>query len=186
MKKLLATLVGLSLMLTTLTACNTDDNTSSVGSSSNNESSTEEVKNEPLKIGETGESKNIKLTLQAAKQYEKITGDSEFIVDEPDSGKNYLILTFEAENISSENYSVNTFYFSAYADGYAIDQTIIYNQPDGLSSISTNLAAGKKAKGFVAYQVDPSWKEFEISYSDSTFSNNSTVNFRITPDDITK
>lgn len=129
---------------------------------------------------------NLKISLESAKQYDEIkNGDDDIFTAEPKDGKKYLVLFFEAENISSEDQYINTFYHNAYLDDYDIDQTMLIVEPEGYSMFSGDLAAGKKLKGYVAYEVDPDWKKLEFTYTDGISSSSDTYEFVVTPDDLT-
>lgn len=116
-------------------------------------------------VGETVTGKEWKISLLDAKQYDCI--ESEYYTSYPEvDGNKYLILYFEVENISNKDNHFNMFYMESYCDGYAIDQTFILNEPNNYNALGGDVGTGKKLKGYIAYEVNPDWTEFEYSYKD--------------------
>ena len=54
---------------------------------------------------------------------------------------------------------------------------IIFNDVDGIKNLSANLASGKKAQGFVAFEVNKNWENFEIHYKE--FLGDRTLVFKV-------
>lgn len=133
------------------------------------------------------EGKGWNITLLEAKQYDVLQDDSgnQFMKDEPAEGKVFLALFFEAENTSGEDDYFNHLYFKAYADDYSVDLSIPFiSSLNGYSSISADVGAGKKVKGYVTYEVSKDWKEFEITYDDGVWVSNKVATFVVTPSDL--
>lgn len=134
-------------------------------------------------VGEYVEGDTWKISLLDAKQYDKIAG--EYYSDEPDSGNDYLVLFFEVENISDKDDYFNYLYLESYLDGYNTDFEITVNSPEGYSTLSGDVAAGKKLKGCLVYQVPQSgWSELEVSYKDWIATSNKVATFVVTPDNL--
>ena len=127
-------------------------------------------------IADTLTDGSLSLTLTGAYKYDSI-GEGYF-VNTPAEGKEYLVLFFDIENISDEDEFISYYDFDGYVDDVACDTTIIFNDVDGIKNLSANLASGKKAQGFVAFEVDKDWKDFEISYK-QIFSDKSLI-FKVT------
>lgn len=127
-------------------------------------------------IGDTLTDGSLSLTLTGAYKYDFI-GEGYF-VNTPAEGKEYLVLFFDIENISDEDEFISYYDFDGYVDDVACDTTIIFNDVDGIKNLSANLASGKKAQGFVAFEVNKNWKDFEISYK-QIFSDKSLI-FKVT------
>lgn len=128
-------------------------------------------------IGDTLTGEDIKLTLNGAYMYDSI-GDG-YLIDTPDEGKEYLLFFFDVENISDDNRYISYYNFNGYADDVEISTTIIFNDVDGSKNLSSDLAPGKKAKGFVAFEVDKTWEEFEIHYKENLWEKNTLI-FKVT------
>lgn len=136
-------------------------------------------------VGNTIESDTWKITLLDAKQYDNIP--SEFYTDEPSDGNKYLVLFFEVENISDKDDYFNYFYIESYLDGYSTDIEIIMNKPEGYSNLSGDVAAGKKLKGCLVYEVPISgWSELEMSYKNWIATSKKVATFLVTPDDLSE
>lgn len=119
---------------------------------------------------------NLNLTLTKAYMYDSI-GDGSF-AETPADGKEYLLFFFDVENISNEDEFISYYDFDGYVDNVSCDTTIIFNDVDGTKNLSANLVSEKKAQGFVAFEVNKDWKDFEIRYK-QIFSNKSLV-FKVT------
>ena len=127
-------------------------------------------------IGDTLTDGSLSLTLTGAYKYDSI-GEGYF-VNTPAEGKEYLVLFFDIENISTESEYVSHYDFEGYVDDVACDITGILGDIEGISDLATDLAPGKKVQGFVAFEVDKDWKDFEISYK-QIFSDKSLI-FKVT------
>lgn len=123
-------------------------------------------------IDDTLSDGNFNLTLIEALKYDSI-GEGNFI-DTPEEGKEYLLFFFDVENISDDNKYISYYDFDGYVDDVACDTAIIFNNANGVDSLAVNLASGKKAQGFVAFEVPKGWKSFEVHYK-KIFSNKSLI-----------
>ena len=75
-----------------------------------------------IKPGNYIQNSKFKMSFIQAKQYDEISS-GEYFTNTPKNGKKYLVLFFEAENISEKKQYVNSFYFKAYA----------FSSPPGIS-----------------------------------------------------
>ena len=135
-------------------------------------------------VGQYVEGENWKISLLDARTYSSIPDDSGFYSDEPDAGKKFLVLFFEAENISGKDDYFNPLNVEAYADGYSTNVEILINKPEGYTALSGDVAAGKKIKGCLAWQVEENWSEFEMTYKSGIWYDDKAASFKITPDSI--
>lgn len=111
--------------------------------------------------GETAEYKNVQVTLT---DYFESNG-SEYL--KPTDGNIFLIVEFEIANNSKEEISVSSLLsFDAYVDGYSTSLSISAETSiENASSLDGTVAAGKKIKGILGYEIPSDWKEFEINYT---------------------
>lgn len=103
-----------------------------------------------------------KVTFLNVKEYEKIGNFTE-----PEKGKIFLLAFFEVENISTQTQTFGALNISGYIDGYKMQEATIFESVDGVYSLGDTIDAGKKTKGFIAYEIDGDWSELTISYNDS-------------------
>ena len=185
MKKFFALLLA-GLVALTVVGCSTESEDSSKVISdipeSSQQSSQEDQQKEPeqssetseesqegadtAKVGQSVEGPNWKISLTSAKTYEKI-GD-----------------TFEVENVSDEDDYFNYFNIESYVDGYNEDISITMSDVEGMSLLTGDVAAGKKLKGYLAWEVSPEWEELEISYKDNLWTGEKAATFVVTPDQL--
>ena len=53
------------------------------------------------------------------------------------------------------------------------------NNVDNVQYLSADLTPGKKARGYVAYEVDTNWKQFDIHYKENSFDYNDSMIFTV-------
>ena len=109
-------------------------------------------------IGDTLEIDGVRFTLSEALKYDSI-GDNT-----PVEGKEYLVFFFDVENTSSEEKLVTYLNFSGLVDDERIMTTFIFGDIDGITNLNKNLQVGEITKGYVAFEVDKNWENFDLSY----------------------
>jgi len=115
-------------------------------------------------IGDTLSTDKFKITLNEAVMYGGIEG--EYYTDTPDTGKEYLIFFFDIQNISDESEYISYYDFSGYVDDYAASVTYLLNDVNDYEELATTLNPGTKTKGYVAFEIDENWDEFDIVYTE--------------------
>lgn len=135
-------------------------------------------------VGQSVEGPDWKISLLSAKTYDKITDGT--LETTPDEGKVYLVCFFEVENVSDKDNYFNYFYIESYVDGYNEDISVLLSDVDGNSILSGDVAAGKKLKGYLAWQVDPAWEELEVSYKSDVWTGDKAATFVVTPDQVSE
>lgn len=96
-----------------------------------------------------------------------------------------MVLFFEVENVSAEDDYFNRLNFESYVDGYSQSHDVLMNSPDGYRTLTGDIAAGKKLKGCLTWEVSPDWSELEVSYKSSVWGSGKTATFVVKPEDIT-
>ena len=126
-----------------------------------------------FKVNETFENKYEKITMTEVNT--NFTDYSEY--NEPSSGKKYIMLKFEVENIDQEKDElyVSSLNFSAYADGVSVDSAIVLN--DKYNDLSATLGKGKKAVGYLAYEVPVDAKKITITYNADFWTDGNSIEF---------
>ena len=81
----------------------------------------------------------------------------------PESGKSFLLVKLEMENISTEDQRINWHHFDTYLDGRTIDVDHDFAFSDN-DLLNGNLRDGKIMEGSLCYQVPADWEELEINY----------------------
>lgn len=126
-----------------------------------------------FKVNETFENKYEKITMTEVNT--NFTDYSEY--NEPSSGKKYIMLKFEVENIDQEKDElyVSSVNFSAYADGVSVNSAIVLN--DKYNDLSATLGKGKKAVGYLAYEVPVDAKKITITYNADFWTDGNSIEF---------
>ncbi len=121
------------------------------------------INDKETKIGD-----DIKMTLLNCKSYNELSNGG-FSTIKPDSGKEFVVATFEVENIGNEDTVFSLFCVESYLDDYQIRTSIISgDEIEDLIPLGANtIAPGKKIIGYLAYEVNIGWKKLEIRYNES-------------------
>ena len=121
-------------------------------------------------IGDTAESNGVKVTLVNAE-----TGHgSQYLT--PSAGNIFVTLEFEIENDSSSDINVSSIAsLEAYCDDYSVTESITAVTLSDKSTLDGNVAAGKKMKGVISYEVPEDWQNLEVTFSPSFWSNHSVT-----------
>ena len=141
-----------------------DDEPKKVGEAQTENKKVEEKKDTFL-LGEIAELDNVRVTLS---DYKENTG-SEW--NKPADGNVFILVQFEIENNSNEEIAVSSMIsFEAYADDYAANLSIGALAENEETQLDGTIAAGKKMKGWIGYEVPSDWKKFEVHFVDSIWS----------------
>ncbi|MEK4276470.1 DUF4352 domain-containing protein [Paenibacillus sp. FSL R7-0026] len=139
----------------------------------------EAVKEEPkeLAITEIGtgiQTKNFKVSVESLT---KPKSDNMFV--NPEEGNEFVSVGLLIENISEKDYTISSMImFDAYQDGFSINEDITGHALKGSEkTMDGALAAGKKIRGTLVYQVPKDWKELEVNVdlTKLSFSNDGEV-----------
>ena len=85
----------------------------------------------------------------------------------PADGNVFLACEFEITNNSDEDLTISSILsFEAYCDDYTCEYSITaLSANNDKKQLDGTVAAGKKMKGIVAYEVPSDWKELEVHYT---------------------
>ena len=135
-------------------------------SDDNKEVDTQEEK-DIFTVGETAELNDVQVTLL---KYSESDG-SEF--NKPTDGNVFLMAEFEIVNNSDSEMNVSSMLsFEAYADDYALNYSLGAITENNNTQLDGTIAAGKKMKGYIGYEVPKDWSTVEIHFTDDVWSNN--------------
>lgn len=71
-----------------------------------------------------------------------------------------------ADKADDKELDINSFYFNAYEDGFAVD-SYIFTEGIGVKDLNGTASPGRKIKGALVYEVSEDFKELEIEYQPS-------------------
>lgn len=186
MKRILGIVLA-AIMVLSLAACgNSGGNGNTPTPGSNITPTAAPADNGIIYPGDSGKQTKYIFNFQKAKTYDKITGDNQYLVDEPDAGNEYIVCFFEVTNVSDEDDYVNPLYVEAYIDDSSAKTSMILNKPDGYERLGGDLAAGKKTKGTLAFQAPKGWKKLEFTYKDGYAKDADKYKFEVTPDTLSE
>lgn len=126
---------------------------------------------------------NFKFSFEKAATYNEIKM-SDYYSEKPSDGKIFLLLFFEVENVSNESKYVNYFNCNAYVDNYDVSIKALLSDVENYSLLAGDLAPGKKMKGFLSYEVDKNWQNFEVTYKDGLLKSSDKYEFKVSSKDL--
>lgn len=132
----------------------------SVEDDTKNDATTEENKKDTFTVGETAEMQDIQVTLS---NYEESECSSFY---KPSEGKVFVLAEFEIANNSDKDLAISSLLsFKAYADDYSLNYSVAAMIDKSDSTLDGSVAAGKKMKGWIGYEVNADWGKVEIEFS---------------------
>ena len=119
---------------------------------------------EPVKtefgVGEIVELNDILVTFKGVTE----NNGSQFLA--PADGNKFVVCEFEIENKSSGDIAVSSMMsFEAYVDDYSTSLSITAMTSVDTPQLDGTVAAGKKMKGVVGYEVPADWSNIEIRFT---------------------
>ena len=166
MKNFLTFFISLCIAVS-LTACNISDNSPQKETSAENSVTKDSQKptDETFGLNDSAVFDNLKVT---AVKLEESTGKDFF---KAESGKVFIGINFEIENISEETQNISSLLlFDAYADDVKCDYSISANVVFGDGTLDGELSPGKKLVGWYALEVPEGWQQIELEVKSSWLS----------------
>ena len=126
-----------------------------------------------FKVNETFQNKYEKITMTEVNT--NVTDYSEYLG--PKDGNKIIALKVEVENINEDNDElyVSSMSFNAYADGEAVD-SYMYGS-DKYKDLSATLGKGKKAVGYVLYEVPKNAQKITVEYNADFWTDGNAIEF---------
>lgn len=172
MKKI-ASLIMACILLLSLCACSSEPSlvgTAPIGTQAATEAPTTEG-DKVFHLGDAVEMDNVVVSFIDVAE----SSGSDF--NKPADGNVYVLCEFEIVNNSDEEVSVSSMLsFEAYCDDYTCDYSLgALMEKGNKDQLDGAIAAGKKMKGVVGYEVPSDWKELEIHYALDVWSSSKIV-----------
>ena len=175
MKKIIA-LVMACLLLLSLCACETGPSlvgTTPTGNNSNNTTTeaTSAPSDKTFKVGDVVELNDVVVSFIGVTE----SSGSEFF--KPEDGNIYVLCEFEIANNSKEELAISSIMnFKAYCDDYSCEYSLgALMEKGNKEQLDGSIAAGKKMKGVVGYEIPADWNELEIQFTANILSSNSII-----------
>lgn len=129
-----------------------------------------ESKETMFKKGEIAELNGVQVTLTDYKE----SAGSDF--NTPTDGNVFLMAEFEIANNTEKELAISSVMsFDAYADDYSLNYSFpALMEKDG-NQLDGTIAAGKKMKGWIGWEVPEDYQNVEIHFTDNVWSNNKFV-----------
>lgn len=128
----------------------------------------ENDKNETIfKKGEIAELNGVQVTLTDYKE----NAGSEY--NTPSDGNVFLMAEFEITNNTNKELAISSMLsFEAYADDYKLDYSFSALMEKEGNQLDGEIAAGKKMKGWIGWEVPQDYQNVEVHFTDNVWSNN--------------
>lgn len=159
-----------------------DNKPSKVGDVKNNAEENNDLNNEEqpnvdneskeamFRKGEIAELNNVQVTLTDYKE----SAGSEY--NKPTDGKIFLLAEFEIANNADKELAISSMLsFEAYADDYKLDYSLGAMIDKEGSQLDGSIAAGKKMKGWIGWEVPADYQNVEIHFTDNVWSSDKFV-----------
>lgn len=124
------------------------------------------------------------VSILGLKEYKKLKSDK--YTDKAKKGKKFLVLFLKVRNRTDEKIYFNVNYLSAKVDGKKIENTVLFNEPEGYPTIFSNIVADSYYGGFIVWEVPENWKKLEVTYNGWRDSNGLTLNSTLTKKDLSE
>lgn len=172
--------IGIAIVLFVIigiaTSGSGDDKPKKVENSTNEANTSETNKEDEITeektvfyVGETAELKGVQVTMT---NFEESTG-KDYII--PTDGNLFVLAEFEIANDTDGEINISSMLsFEAYADDYLLN----YSMPAAMmkdGQLDGTIAAGKKMKGWIGWEVPEDYQNVEIHFTDNVWSNNKFV-----------
>ncbi len=125
-----------------------------------------ELKGTKSELEQAGEMYELKMSdYYLADSFDDYYDDFEGDYVIPNDGYTFLVVQFDAKNISEEDDYLNRYDFEAYVDGFSVEQ---YDEMvEEIDILTGDVAAGKTMRGQLLYEIPADWQEFEIQFKES-------------------
>ena len=119
------------------------------------------------------QNKNEKITMLELNT--NFTDYSEYVGPKP--GNKVIMLKFEIINISKDNDEIyaSGYDFNAYADGVAVES--FYGANDSYNDLSATIGKGKRAYGYVFYEVPQNAQKITVEYNPNFWTDGTNIEF---------
>lgn len=124
------------------------------------------------------------VSIVGLKEYQKIKTDE--YTDKAKKGKKFLVLFLKVRNRTNEKVYFNVNYLSAKVDGKKIENTVLFNEPEGYPSIFSNIVADSYYGGFIVWEVPKDWKKLKVTYEGWRDSDGLTLDSTLTKKDLSE
>lgn len=168
MKKIISFVMACILLLC-LCACGSEPTL--VGNDSNTGTTAPKEEEKVFKLGDTVELNDIVVHFK-----DVIESKGEKFA-KPEDGNIFVLCEFEITNNASEELSISSMLsFEAYCDDYACEYSLSALMAKGnKDQLDGSVAAGKKMKGVIGYEIPSDWKELEIQFTPDILSSDKIV-----------
>lgn len=141
--------------------------TSSVKETASSENTSASTEKSEFGVGESAEQKNVIVTLNNVTE----SDGTDFI--KPAEGNVFVLAEFIIENNSDKELNISSLLsFEAYQDGYSTSTSLsALTAKEGMEQLDGTVAAGKKMKGVVGYELPSDFSELEINVQLDVWSN---------------
>lgn len=148
-----------------------EDNLQTQANNNKDTQTTAKDENDAFGIGETAEMKKIKVSMVSVTE----SVGSEY--NKPAEGNVFVLCEFEIANDSDSEITVSSMLsFTAYCDDYTCTYSLAALMEKGSSNqLDGTVAAGKKLKGVIGYEVPADWEKMEIHFTPDVWSNDAIV-----------
>ncbi len=123
-----------------------------------------------FKIGEIAELNGVQVVMT---DYTESTGGD---FNTPADGNVFVLAEFEIANNTDKELAISSVMsFEAYADSYALNYSLAAAMEKDGNQLDGQIAAGKKMKGWIGWEVPQDYQNVEIHFTDNVWSSNKFI-----------
>ena len=121
-------------------------------------------------VGETAELNGVQVTMLSIEE----SNGANYV--NPSEGNIFVLVEFEIVNNTDEDVAISSMMsFEAYADDYVLNYSLSALMARDGNQLDGTIAAGKKMKGWIGWEVPVDYQNIEIHFKDSVWSKNDFV-----------
>lgn len=171
---LLVGIIGLVALIIIISAAGGNDEPVKVGENTTLATTTgadSQVEKNTFTVGEIAELRDVQVSLVGVTES---TGSS---FNTPNEGNIFVLCEFEITNNSKEEITVSSMLsFEAYCDDYTCSYSLgALLEKGNKNQLDGTVAAGKKFRGVIGYEVAENWSELEVHFTPDFWSGKDIV-----------
>ena len=116
------------------------------------------------------------------KEYDQLESDA--YTDKPADGNVFLVLFLNFGNRTETEDYINPDSLNASVDGTETEHTILFNNPEGYTTLFTHVAPEGSMDGFVVWEVPKDWQMLEIDFGNWRYTDQVVLHASFTRDDL--
>ena len=116
------------------------------------------------------------------KEYDQLESDA--YTDKPADGNVFLVLFLNFENRTENEDYINPDSLKASVDGKEMEHTVLFNDPEGYTTLFTHVEPEDSMDGFVVWEVPKDWQKLDVDFDNWKYTDQVVLQASFTRDDL--